>query len=200
VGGFDLTKRALDLCGFPPEARLADIGCGKGATVSYLRTTGFDAFGLDCNSEAIKSAGQYCQVGDARSMPYETDSMAGLFFECSLSQMTSPHKVLCEAWRVLRPDGSLVISDIYARNEELQMGSPLLNRSQWLELCGEANFSCQLFEDRSEDLKALSAQLLWRYDSEIPEEFYCPCDVKILKTAQCGYFLMIAGSLKCSER
>jgi SAM-dependent methyltransferase len=194
VGGLALTKRALDLCGFQPEARLADIGCGKGATVNYLRAVGFDAFGIDCDAEVIKYAGQYCQVGDARFLPYANDSMAGLFFECSLSQMTAPYQVLCEALRVLRPNGLLVISDIYARNEELQTGNPLLNRSQWLELCDKANFACQLFEDRSEDLKSLSAQLLWRHDREIPEELYCSHDAETLKSARCGYFLMIAGS------
>ena len=192
VGGFTLTQKALDLCEFVPGAHMADIGCGKGATVRYLRVAGYDAHGLDCNAAVITPAEPNCQIGDALALPYATDSMEGLFYECSLSQMAEPHQVLCEGYRVLKEGGKLIVSDIYARNEGIQMRSSLMNRNQWLELFTCANFTCQFFEDRSEDLKALSAQLLWKYGYEILKEVYGCCDAAELKTARCGYFLMIA--------
>ena len=193
VGGLALTQRALELCAFAPAACLVDIGCGKGATVRYLRAAGFGAHGLDCNAEIIPQAGPYCRTGDALALPYATHSVDGLFFECSLSQMTAPCQALREACRVLLPGGKIVISDIYARNEELQVSWPLLNRSHWLKLCCKADFSRLIFEDRSDDLKALNAQLLWRYGRRNIEEVYgCGYDASVFKAARCGYFLLIA--------
>ena len=195
VGGLTITRRALELCAFVPAARLADIGCGKGDTVRFLRAAGFDAHGLDSNAEVTSQAGPYCRTGDARFLPYKADSMEGLFFECSLSQMAEPYQVLNEAFRVLRPGGKLVISDLYARNEELRISSPVQNRTQWLELCAKANLPCLLFEDRSDDLKAFSAQLIWQYGIKIPEEVY-GCDISALKAARCGYFLMVSAKIQ----
>ena len=194
VGDFALTQKALDFCEFASETCLADIGCGKGATVRYLRAAGFNAYGLDCDAAAIEQAGSNCQIGDALALPYAADSMKGLFYECSLSQMAEPYRALCEGRRVLKTGGKLVVSDVYVRNEEFQINSHLMNRNQWLGLCTQANFKCLLFEDRSEDLKALSAQLLWKYGCEILKEVYGCCDTAELKSARCGYFLMIAKS------
>lgn len=191
IGGMALTQRALDLCAFAPAARIADIGCGKGATVRYLRALGFKARGLDCDAAAIRQAGPYCQTGDAIALPYADISRDGLFYECSLSQMDAL-QALSEAQRVLRPGGKLAISDLYAQNTALPLGEPLLNRNQWLELCISAGFSCLIFEDRSKDLQELTAQLLWKYGRGLEEFYECAYDPAVFKAGRCGYFLLIA--------
>ena len=196
IGGLSLTQRALDFCAFPCAARLADIGCGKGATVRCLREAGFEAFGLDSDPGAIAHAGPHCHSGNALNLPYAEADMDGVFFECSLSQMENPLMALTEARRVLKPSGYLIISDLYSRNDSYpQNGSVQLkappNRRSWEEQCGAAGFSCLLFEDKSEELKTLISQLLWQYGSSIFKKL-CAYDEAALKAARCGYFLLIA--------
>jgi arsenite methyltransferase len=54
-GGFALTKRAIEYCGFGKGARLLDVGCGLGATVEYLVDQhDFDVNGHRCFFYALK--------------------------------------------------------------------------------------------------------------------------------------------------
>ena len=195
-GGFGLTQEALAFCGFAPSAQLADIGCGKGATVRYLRDAGLDASGLDCNPGVIEQAGPHCRLGESSRLPYEAGSLDGLFFECSLSQMKGRKSalegyasVLAEARRVLKAGGRLVISDLYFRNE--QQGGSLPNRDEWQRIITEAGFSSLLFEDKSDGIAEFAAQLLWQHGSEGLEEL-CGCGMEELKAGRCGYFMLIA--------
>jgi ubiquinone/menaquinone biosynthesis C-methylase UbiE len=188
-GGFSLTREALDFCKFAPDSRLIDIGCGKGATARYLRAERFDAIGLDCDPEAIKQAGQYCKLGDSSRLPYQAESVDGLFFECSLSQMEVRNKVLAEARRVLKSGSRLVISDLYFRNEA-QVGF-LPNRAEWQKAITEAAFTVLLFKDKSSCLAEFTARFLWQ-NGRAGLEGLCGCDMEKLRAGNCGYFLLIA--------
>ena len=189
VGGVSLTQEALDFCGFAPGSRLVDVGCGKGATVRYLRAAGFDASGLDCDTAIIEQAGPYCQFGDSSHLPYQAESLDGLLFECSISQMEARHNVLAEARRVLKDKGKLIISDLYFRREGYN--GFLLNHDEWQKIITEAAFSVLLFEDKSDGLAEFAAQLLWQHGSVRIKEL-CGCDMEELKAGHCGYFLLIA--------
>jgi SAM-dependent methyltransferase len=189
IGGLGLTQEALDFCEFAPGSRLADIGCGKGATVRYMRAAGFDAAGLDCDPEAIEQAGPYCRLGDSSCLPYQTESLDGVFFECSLSQMENCRSILAETWRALKSGARLAISDLYFRNDE-QAGF-LHNRAEWQKTITEASFTVLLFEDKNGGLVEYAAQLLWRYGCAELKKI-CGCGMDELKTGRCGYFLLIA--------
>ena len=189
VGGLGLTQEALDFCGFAPGSRLADIGCGKGATVRYLQAAGFDAVGIDNDKAAIEQAGPHCRLGDSSRLPFQTESLDGLFFECSLSQMEARNAVLGETWRVLKDSGRLIISDLYFRNDE-QSGF-LQNRDEWQKTITEAGFTVLLFEDKSDGIAEFAAQLVWQHGGSGIKNL-CGCDMEELKAGRCGYFLLIA--------
>ena len=129
-------------------------------------------------------------------MPYQAESLDGLFFECSLSQMEASRSVpeehscaLAEAGRVLKAGGRLVISDLYFRNEA--QGGFLPGRNEWQKIIVEAGFTILLFEDKSSCLAEFAARLLWENGSAGIEEL-CGCGMEELKAGHCGYFLLIA--------
>lgn len=99
-GGAPLTERAVRLARLPEGARILDIGCGDGDTVSLLRRRGFDARGIDESAE---------------NLPFGASEFDCAMFECVLSALDDPLSALREARRVLVPGGQLIISDMYAR-------------------------------------------------------------------------------------
>jgi len=189
AGGLALTREALELCGFAPGSRLADIGCGKGATVRYLRAAGFDAAGLDRDAAAIEQAGPHCRPGDSSRLPYQAESLDGLFFECSLSQMVARNDALAEAMRVLKDRGRLVISDLYFRNDK--QGGFIMNSDEWQKTITEAGFTVLLFKDKSDGIAEFAARLVWLHGGGELKKI-CGCDMEGLKAGCCGYFLLIA--------
>jgi len=101
-----LTKNAL----------IADVGCGRGMTVRWLRTQGYrNVWGIDREIGSFlpiqKENSEGLVLGDAYALPFEDSSMDVLLYECSLSIMDNPNQALREACRVLRTGGVLLISD-----------------------------------------------------------------------------------------
>ncbi len=187
-GGFNLTGRALEYCEFNPGARILDIGCGLGATVRYLRKKrGLEAEGIDIATDAPN-----CRSGDARSLPFEAESLDGTMFECSLVKMKNPEKALTEANRVLKPDGKLVVSGLYVLGDSVPPPSPdfLLTRKGFEQTLKNTGFSILLFEDHTPLMKELWGQMVLTYGQE---EVYRALGswVEAARHAKLGYCLVI---------
>jgi ubiquinone/menaquinone biosynthesis C-methylase UbiE len=135
--------------------------------------------------------------------------VAAVFAECSLSVMQTPGLVLAEAFRILRPGGKLVLTDVYARCQE---GALLLRRrfaedlpavmiKEELEGClREAGFSVLVWEDHSYVWKEYVAQLIlenrplygccWRGIAD--EQPNLRDFLAIMKQIRPGYCLLVA--------
>jgi len=195
-GGYKITERALEFCGFSKDAKLADIGCGLGATVRHIRRNyDYDICGIEKDKDAVKLAvTQFVYAGDSTELPFDSEELDGLLFECSFSKMDNPELVLTECQRVLKPGGYLIISDMYARGSSAAL-SGLLGRieakEEILDKLIMSGFDIKLFEDYSDELHRMWGQLIFEHGAKALCE-NLGTDSGKLKEIKCGYCLIIA--------
>ena len=201
-GGLELTDRALELCRFPADARLLDVGCGSGVTVEHLREShGFAACGVDISRKLIaegllRNPDLALFAATAEALPLAGESLDGIFCECVLSLMKEPVKVLKEFHRTLRTGGRLIISDMYSRqtvsDADFETSAPdtcrggMLSRKRIESRLTECGFTGLLWEDHTRLLKELAARIiLTRGSLEGFPEMCCGEEKP-------GYYLLVA--------
>ncbi len=215
-GGLDLTERALAFCSLQSGARVLDVGCGAGATVKYLSCHGLSAAGVDASAQFFRSDLQrnseplLVQAMGER-LPLSSGIMDAVLAECSLSVVGHADQALAEFFRVLKPGGKLVISDLYLRRAEgafslrrLPLTGCLAGARSQEELAAQLDargFRILLWEDHSVALRQLAAQLIMA--GSAVEQFWCevscagvrpdPEELKrAISAAKPGYFLLVA--------
>lgn len=213
-GGLALTSRALAFCDLPVGSPVIDIGCGTGVTVHFLqRHYRLRAFGLDCSSGMLGQARRRepnlpLIQGIATRLPFGDCRLAGVICECVLSLLENAANAWREFYRVLRPGGYLVLADVYARVPEyagllksipvsccLKGAQP---RDDLVDRLKQGGFTLLAWEDHSEDLKHLAAQLaLAGWPPQALRPTFGPCDSapdvqNAIQRARPGYFLMVA--------
>lgn len=195
-GGFQITDKALAFCGFSKGVKLADIGCGFGATVRHIRQNyRLDIFGIEKDAEIVKLAGSpYVLCGDGTKLSFGKEELDGLLFECSLSKMDNPELVLDQCYYVLKPRGLLIISDLYARGESATL-SGLLGRVETKESLLQRlhinGFTLKLFEDYTDALNKMWAELILKHGmKDLCVNLGAQQDD--LRKIKCGYCLIIA--------
>lgn len=216
-GGFALTKRAIERCRLHVKTRILDLGCGRGATASYLyQTCGIKVVGIDPSEKLLNIAQarnpQATFVkGFGDALPFENESFECVMAECTLSLMRDLHVSLREVNRVLEKDGWLVIHDVYAKNptilesmRDFTMTSCMRGMHDLEQLqvqLEQMGFNIVLVEDCTALLKELMVKIIFTHGSmaafwskaiegETPQGC-CSFDQRI---TQCkpGYFMLIA--------
>lgn len=217
-GGLALTERALAFCALPPGARVLDVGCGAGVSVEHLSARlGFAAVGIDPSALLLRAAHSRNGALPLAQSPGERLPIGGaqvdaLLAECSLSVMQDMDRALDEFWRVLRPGGHLIVSDLYARDADgvtalrgLSIASCLsgaVSRQTLIERVQAHGFAVQLWEDHTDALKVFAARLIWSNGS-LPE-FWCRAasladssDIQAaVARSRPGYYLLIARKME----
>ncbi len=211
-GGFDLTDEAVAFCQWRKDDLLLDLGCGQGATVSYLNTHyGLNAVGLDPSQKLLERAKKdnptgHFVIGAGEKIPFEQGFFDGVLSECTLSLMTDMAATLTEVHRVLKKGGNFFISDVYAKNpeslEQLKTHKfkscmrGLYDLKQLEMRLNHSGFEVLHQEDRSDLLKQLLVQTIFQYGSM--DRFWkktggtCTTGFQQqLKACRPGYFMMI---------
>ena len=90
--------------------KVLEIGCGIGDFVRFLASKGLDVTGIDPYAENQSEKGYHIRRAYAEELPFEDES-----FDAVVSVRTLHHtdakRTLKEAYRVLKNDGMICISD-----------------------------------------------------------------------------------------
>ena len=189
-GGTALTRRLLELAGMERmSARVLDLGAGAGETVDCLQKLGYDAFGIDrrVTHASNTAVGERLIEGDITALPFPDESFDLCLAECSISVCGDSPAALGEAYRVLRPGGSLLLSDVCFLKENapcLSMPGPV-TQALWERECVRAGFTVRAWKDETPLWKEFFLESLWNDNAE---EAFCDFFREAGK-AGCGYFL-----------
>jgi ubiquinone/menaquinone biosynthesis C-methylase UbiE len=105
--------------GLPVNSRVIEVGCGSGAICRDLaqRSEVAAVTGVDPSPVFLKKARELAvelpnisfDEGDGRALAYADTSFDAVVFHTCLSHVPEPEKALKEAFRILRPNGRMVI-------------------------------------------------------------------------------------------
>ncbi|MEZ4592295.1 MAG: class I SAM-dependent methyltransferase [Chloroflexota bacterium] len=167
-GGLALTQRAVALAELPVGTAVLDVGCGAGATLDYLAGLGLHAVGIDPSRKLLaqgngRSPRLSLTQGRGETLPFAAHTFGALLAECCLSLMDDAAAALAEFTRVLRPGGTLILSDMLAGNpagiaaaRQLPLSccvSGAFSQAQIEALLADAGFVITYWEDNKEALK-----------------------------------------------
>jgi len=117
----EMRRTFLGDVGFPPGAHVLEVGCGTGVLTRLLagRPDVETVVGVDLAASLLDKARDLAagipnvrfQEADARSLPFADASFDVAVFDSTLSHVPEPGRALAEAFRVLRPHGSLAAFD-----------------------------------------------------------------------------------------
>ncbi len=214
-GGIALTTEILSSCKPALGSAILDVGCGPGHTVALMASVfGLRATGLDPSALLLAKAEQLLSgvpnatllQGEATTMPFQPCSFDMVIAECVLSLTCDIGKSLREMYRVLRPGGTLILTDIYRkqvkRQPELANLQSCISHALPLEDIkkglSNAGLTLLTLQDRSDLLKQLAGQIIFSYGSlEKFWQLFMGADAarktcRSLATAPLGYYVLIA--------
>jgi len=104
-----------------PGTRVLEIGCGDGSRLTWLKERlRFECYGIDPSRQAVRAAserGVNAQQGTADHLPFDDGALDMVIFGFCLylCDREDLFRIACEADRVLRNPGWILIQDFYSR-------------------------------------------------------------------------------------
>lgn len=93
----------------PARGTVLDVGCGAGITVQALNDLGYRVFGVDFAERMLPPSGQFA-VADAECLPFPSHVFDGVVALGLLGNISNYRFALNEMYRVLAPNGVLVLT------------------------------------------------------------------------------------------
>lgn len=161
-GGIELSRQVLDVLDLPVGSLVADLACGRGATLDLLADRGLLGIGVDLHASHPRSV-----RADAHALPLRTAAYDGAVVECSLSTFRDPALALAELRRVLRPGGRWVLTDVVLRRDlataevvaAVDRVTHARSLAEYVALAERAGLTVTLRQDRHAEALALIRRL-----------------------------------------
>ncbi len=151
-GGEAHTRRLIELAELPAGASIVDLGAGAGETVALLRGLGLEAEGVD-----LAPRSPLVKQGDFLRTSYPDGCFDAAVSQCAFFVSGDQPGAMREAYRLLRPGGKLLLSDLFFEDPAA--------------LFRAAGFEILCAEDMTDAWRDYYLEALWRGDApccEIP--------------------------------
>ena len=165
-GGEAHTRRILALADLQTGASVLDMGAGSGEAVRLIQALGYDAHGID-----LEPRSEDVEKGDFLHLPYSGESFDAVLSQCAFFISGDVSGALREAHKVLKPGGTLMLSDVF-----FEAPAPVMEA---------AGFELLQIEDMTDAWREYYLEALWRGRD-------CGC---ALPRGKCTYLLIIAGKV-----
>ena len=210
-GGLSITRKAIDFCGLPAGASLLDVGCGTGASVEFLiKEYEIKATGIDPSQTMLalgkkRNADLPLISGKAEELPFADHTMDAVLSECCFSHFSDINKAIQEFYRVLSPEGWLIITDMYIKPNPSNTSkvttavsvNTFMDKDTVLHYIDKHGFRIMLWEDHTHELKQLAIDIIMQYGSmtNFWKAASCSCNncfASENKDTKLGYYLLMA--------
>jgi len=162
-GGEAHTRHMITLADLTAGASVLDMGAGSGEAVRLMRAAGFAVTGIDLDPH-----GESVEHGDFLRLPYSDRSFDAVLSQCAFFISGDVSGALREAHRVLKPGGTLMLSDVF-----FEAPAPVVEA---------AGFELSQLEEMTDAWREYYLEALWRGED-------CGC---ALPRGKCRYWLIIA--------
>lgn len=203
----------FDYLNVKPDDEILEIGCGRGYGCSRLieKFTPKCVVGIDITPKQVERARElqaaYCQkpynltfeVAAADSMPFPDNTFDKIYAVESAQHIPSIPKFSKEAWRLLKPDGLLIVTAHFSTSlagyKTNCQNFPLIEQGIDLLLPFEVvleGFTKQGF--KVVDIQNIGAEVFWgidKWSSQVVDALWAINYLKMYKEGNLDYYLFI---------